>query len=501
MDVKKGAKNIIYSLLGQVITLGLGILVPRLLIVSYGSEVNGLLSSVGQVIQYLVLLEAGVGTAALQALYKPLADKNHSDTNSILAATAHYYRKTGLLYLSLVTILALVYPFCVKTTLNYYFIVFIILLNGLPNVINYLFQGKLRIFLNAIGDGYVLTNLATITSVLATLAKIVLLMLGFNILFVQTIYCIVSLLQMIFIYAYVKKKYGWINFKVSPNLKALDKKNSAIVHQVCSLITNSTDLLLISAFLNLKAASIYAVYNMIFNIIYQAVYSVNGGIQFLLGETYNKDKEKYRQVINVYETYYIGLCGALMAVAYAILLPFLKLYTAGADINYIDFWLPILFVGVEMLRAIRNSSINTISVEGAFKETKKHAIIESVLNFSISIVTVPFLGIYGVLIGTIIAFVYRDVVSIWYSNKKILNRSSVISIKICCSNLLLLTLLMALFNIIQFPINNYFILLLTAGGLTVFTCLIFFILNSLVMPQSFHFIMQYFKNKICKKRK
>ena len=53
MNIKKGAKNIVYSLIGQVIALGLGIFVPRLIIISYGSEVNGLLTSVSQVITYL----------------------------------------------------------------------------------------------------------------------------------------------------------------------------------------------------------------------------------------------------------------------------------------------------------------------------------------------------------------------------------------------------------------------------------------------------------------
>ena len=496
MNVKKGAKNIIYSLLGQIIALGLGIIVPRLLIVSYGSEVNGLLSSVGQVITYLALLEAGVGTAALQALYKPLAKDDKNDVNSILAATAYYYKRTGILYLGLVIVLSFVYPFCINTTLDYFFIVIIILLNGMPNVINYLFQGKLRIFLNAVGDGYVLTNLSTITSTLATILKIILLSFGVNVLFVQAIYCAISLLQMIVIYSYVKKKYGWIDFKVDPNLAALSKKSATLVHQICGLVTHSTDLILISIFVDLRAASIYAVYNMIFNIICQVANNVNGGIQFLLGETYNKDKEKYNKLINVYETYYVGLCSALMFVAYVMLIPFLKLYTEGADVNYVDSWLPILFVAVEMLRAIRNSSVNTISVAGAFKETSHHAIIESILNLGLSIVAVQFYGIHGVLIGTIIAFLYRDVVSIWYSNKKILKCSSKASLKISIGNLSFLALIMWLTTFMKWQIDNYIILFLVAGGVTVFSGIVFFVFNSLLSPQAFSLMWQYVKEKI-----
>ena len=495
MDVKKGAKNIIYSLLSQAIALGLGIIVPRLLIVSYGSEVNGLLSSVGQVMSYLILLEAGVGTAALQALYKPIANKDREEVNSILTATSYYYKKTGILYLCAVILVAFLYPLFVKSSLNYVFVVTIVLLCGLPNVINYLFQGKLRIFLNAVGDGYVLTNLSTATSTLATIVKILLLSFGANIIFVQAIYCVVSLMQMIVIYAYVKKKYGWISFRTEPDFKALNKKNSAIVHQICGLVTHSTDLILISACLNLKIASIYAVYNMIFNIICQVANNVNGGIQFLLGESYNRDKEQYKKLINVYETYYVALCGALMFVAYFLLLPFLKLYTDGADINYIDVWLPILFVAVEMLRAIRNSSVNTISVAGAFKETTKHAVIEAIINLTVSIIAMTFLGIYGVLIGTIVAFLYRDIVSIWYSNKNILKRSSGVSIKIGLCNLALLALLIGASCFFKLTADSYLYLIGIAVVVTIISCSVFFIVNSLLCPKSFCLIMRYAKQK------
>ena len=46
-----------YGVISQVVTLLLGIIIPKLMIVSYGSEVNGLLSSIRQVFVYVALLE------------------------------------------------------------------------------------------------------------------------------------------------------------------------------------------------------------------------------------------------------------------------------------------------------------------------------------------------------------------------------------------------------------------------------------------------------------
>ena len=63
---KKGVLNVFYGIIGQLITIALGIVIPRLVLISYGSEVNGLLNSVTQIFAYFSLLEAGVGVASLQ---------------------------------------------------------------------------------------------------------------------------------------------------------------------------------------------------------------------------------------------------------------------------------------------------------------------------------------------------------------------------------------------------------------------------------------------------
>ena len=53
----------------------------------------------------------------------------------------------------------------------------------------------------------------------------------------------------------------------------------------------------------------------------------------------------------------------------------------------------------------------------------KRQVVESVINLTVSVVLVLKLGIYGVLIGTIIAYIYRTNDIIIYANKKILCRS------------------------------------------------------------------------------
>ena len=60
MNTKRGLNNILYGILSQVITMGISIIVPRLVLINLGSETNGLLHSISTVFTYLSLLEAGV---------------------------------------------------------------------------------------------------------------------------------------------------------------------------------------------------------------------------------------------------------------------------------------------------------------------------------------------------------------------------------------------------------------------------------------------------------
>ena len=117
--IKKVKLNFIFGLVGQAVTLLIGIIIPRLFIVSFGSEVNGFINLMNQVFVYVALLEAGVGSASMQALYTPVAKDDKTKINQILSATHYFYTKTGVLYVIAIVVLAFVFPLCIKSNLSY----------------------------------------------------------------------------------------------------------------------------------------------------------------------------------------------------------------------------------------------------------------------------------------------------------------------------------------------------------------------------------------------
>lgn len=424
MASKRGIKNVIFGLLYQAVVLAFGLITPRLLIVSYGSEMNGLLSSINQIYTYLALLEAGIGTATLQALYRTIAKNDKDATNGVMAATHYFYKRTGCFYLIGVIVLALVYPFVVSSEIPIWIVVTVILFNGLSGVINYFFQGKFRILLHAEGKSYLLSNLSTCTYILSNVAKIALIYAGYNVAVVQFAYFLVNLFPLAYISVYIKRNYKWLDLSVKPDFASISQKNAVLIHQISGLVFNNTDVILLTFFASLKTVSVYTLFAGFYNTVKSILFSFLDGLKFAMGQMFHKDFKQYIKLHDVFELYYMALTFAAYTVLQIFMLPFIRVYTAGiTDINYVDPYLPILFTTVFLLQAARGPSGLAIDYAEHFKQTRWRAILEMAINLSVTIVGILWIGIYGALAGTIAALMYRTNDMIIYANKKILKRS------------------------------------------------------------------------------
>ncbi len=444
--------NIVFGFAGQIITLALGIVIPRLFIINLGSAANGLLSSIGQVLAYLTLLEAGLGGASIQALYRPLAGNDKKSINSILSATSAYYKKTGRFYLLCVIAVSLLYPLVVKD-FSYGLTCAVVLLSGVPGVLNYYYQGKFRVLLQAEGKSYIIANIATIIGIVSSVVKIALLTAGCNLIELQVAFCLVSLVPILIYHLLFVRKYKWVDFAAAPDFKALSQKGSVFIHQIASLVLTNSAVILLTLFSNLKVVSVFIVYNMVFDIVTTSTQMAGNSVSYLFGRAYHTDRNLFLRMFDSYESLFFSASFSLFTIAYLFILPFLKLYTAGVtDINYLDPKLPLLFVIFKLLAAARTPCLNIINVVGRFRETQNSAIIEAALSVIVSLVAVIHYGIYGVLIGNIAALLYRAVYLIVFTNEKIMNRTASGTVATWGVNVLCSFLIVYTVNA-RFPLN------------------------------------------------
>ena len=367
----KNSQKIKYNLIvgfgSQLLTIILGIVIPRLTLVNYGSEVNGLINSITQIYSYIGLLEAGIGTAAVQALYRTVGSEDRNRTNAILAATNRYYNRTGVLYTIAIIAFSLIYPLLVSTEIPTVTVVLIILLNGAGSVIGFFVQRKYLLLLQAEGKNYIESTLTMILNVLRNVAKIVLMAMGMDVILVQAVSMLLGFIQMVYITMYIKKHYAWIDLTVEPDYESISQSKNVLVHQLSSLIFNNTDSIILTVFCGLKVVSVYSLYTMLFSMISNALSVVINSVVFSLGQAYHTDRKRFDEMYDAYELFYMTLVFALYSVAYYFILPFVKRYTAGVtDINYLDPLLPTLMVSLYLLSCGRSAPSQAINIAGHF---------------------------------------------------------------------------------------------------------------------------------------
>lgn len=456
MNNNKIFKNVIIGFGGQLIVMILGIIVPRFMIVSYGSDINGLTSTVTQIFTYMALLEAGIGQAAKNALYKPIAEKNRNGVSYFVSIAQRYFRKITLYYGVGVIVLSFLAPILLKTNVSKITVILIIIFEGMSGVISFYYIETASAVLSAEGKNYINNGVSVVNKALSYATRIIMASLGINIIFLEAIYFLITIAKVFFYRIYMRKYYSWIDYNLAPKSEKLKDRNAYVVTELAWTMFSSTDMIVLSMFVSTQMASVYSIYNMVFsniNVLLNAVYlSVN----YILGQTYYENKKKYEKIHDAFASIFLGSMTALMCVAYVLILPFVKLYTNGVtDVNYINESLPIMFALVQIISWSRYISGNLTGIAGYAKPTSYISLIEAFLNVVLSIIFVHYWGIVGVLLGTVLALPLKVVWCTYIADRKVMNRSCWKSVSIIGINYLLFATVVILVHLLQPSINSY----------------------------------------------
>ena len=489
-------RNLVSSLIYQVVLITLSFLLPRLYLENFGSEVNGVLSTIKQIFVYLFLLEAGVGLATTGALYKKLGEKDYESTSAVLSATNIYYKRTGIVYLAIVLIIAVVYAYVIPTTIDRNVLFFIIILTAIPALFSYFVQAKYRILMEVDGRKYVLNNAETALQLASNVGKILVLLLTDSLILIQLVYCVLYLTQLGFLYFYAKRRYKWLDLKAKPDFAAISQKNSVLVHQLSGMVFNNTDVILISALCDFKAASIYAIYNIFFSQVQNFITNVISSFTFALGQMFHVDREKFDKLFNVYETFYITATYVIYTLMAVFLLPIIQIYTSGInDAEYSNVWLLLLFVIMNLASNVKIPVNSIIEYAATFQKTRSHAIWEMVINITVSVAAILCFGICGAIVGTIAALVYRNIVTIYYSNKKILGRSQMKTYKIALANTLVFAFVMIVFFVDSFSNVSFLRILLNGIVHSIWIVALYLLVNFLFNKSAFKTLFEIYGGK------
>lgn len=419
---KKLALNTVTSLALQVVTVISGFIVPRLILGTFGSAVNGLVNSISQFLGVISLLDLGVGAVVQSALYKPLADKDIDAISRIYVSANKFFKRLAMILLVYVAVLMIFYPLLVNHNFSHAYTALLIAAICISSFAQYYFGIVNSLLLSADQKGYIQYTAQIVTIILNTIACAVLIYFGGSIQMVKLTTSLIFLLRPLYLLWYVRKHYD-IDKKISYSEEPIKQKWNGMAQHFAAYVLGGTDSIVLTLLSTLENVSVYSVYNIVIAGVKNALLSLTNGFQSLLGEMLaKKETEKLNNFFGYVEwilhtgtTLVFGCTGIL-------LVSFVKVYTNGiTDADYIQPMFAVLITIANAGHCLRLPYNILILAAGHYKQTQSNYIIAMILNIVISIATVKIWGLVGVAIGTLVAMVYQTVWMAWYDSKNIIN--------------------------------------------------------------------------------
>ena len=430
MNTTLAKRNVITSILYQLVTVAYGLVVPRLILSSFGSEVNGLVSSLSQFLNYISLLEGGLSGVIMAALYKPLANKDYRKVSGVIKAADNFFKKIATIFVIYTLVLAAVYPFIVTTSFSWGYIFSLTVIISTSVFLQYFFSLSCRLLMNADQHGYVVFSTLILFTILNFAVTFTVINVWPEIHVLKAASALAFLVQPIVFRRYVNRHYP-LDGDAEADKDAIAQRWDGFGQNIAFFIHSNTDVVVLTIFSTLNNISVYSVYMLVVSALRTLVTAISSSLAPSLGNSLaNMTNREANELFDRYEfglsvvTTFAFTCGALLVT------PFVQVYTRG--ITDADYYQPIfgyLMMAAEAVYCFRDPYVSVAYVSGKYKETAKYAYIEAVLNIVISVVLVSKFGLVGVAVGTLVAMTYRMISHMQYLAKHLLNRRIGLSIK------------------------------------------------------------------------
>lgn len=422
MRSKKALLNIVISMTYQIVVAICGLIISRLILVAFGSTYNGVVQSATQFLGMISILTLGIAGATRMELYKTLANADALGTSIIIKTTENYMRKIGVAVVFYALILSVIYPFISHNNLNKFECAIIILIVGIGTFAEYFFGITYRTLLMADQREYIYSTFQILATILNAICVFILIKIDQSIFSVKFWSAIVFAISPIVMSIYVRKNYT-IEKNCEADVTALKERKNVAFHSIANIVHQYTDIVLMTLFIDAKYISVYTVYTIATSKVRMLMTVFTTGLEAAFGNMWaKKEYEALKRNFSSYEYIISSFIVVVFSCLFVLIMPFIQLYTDGVnDVNYLNITFAVLMILSEMTYCMRQPYITLVQATGNYKATKKAAGMEAALNVFLSIVLIQVMGISGVVVGTIVANLYRTGHYMVFIYKNILN--------------------------------------------------------------------------------
>ena len=405
---KSSIRNLIFGVMYQLIHLILAFVCRTLLIKKLGSDILGINSLYSNILTLLSLAELGISNVMLFKLYKPIADGDEDK----LAAYINFYKKVyniiALVILVVGVALIPLLQFIVsgdidiaKSDLIIYYLIFLF------NTVSSYFVVYKQTLINANQEFYVLKLFSMGSVFVQSALKIVFLIVIPNYKIYLIIECVCNLANNILLNFYANKKYPLLKNKkavldTSAKKEMMHDVKDTFLYKVGGVLISHTDSIIISVVLSTMLVGYLSNYNLIISglngfisIITSAIFASVGSLA--VENNPEKSNKIFNVVISIY--HFIGaFCGITM---FCVFNDFIIMWLDNAEYLFKLDTVFVLSFNFYFMTAITPIYIFRENY-GLFKKAKFYLLYAAIVNLVSSVILAYFLGITGVILGTIL---------------------------------------------------------------------------------------------------
>lgn len=404
--------NIVFGTIYKVYQIIIPFIMRTLMIYQMGMEYAGLNNLFTSIFQILNLAELGIGAALTCSMYKPIADDNETEICALLKLYKKCFSVIGwvvlLLGLLCVPFLGSLVNGSIPGDLNMTVLYLMYLTN---TVLSYWMFSYKKSLLYAHQRNDVISKVMLVTATVQYLLQAYVLVFLKNYYFYLAGSIVAQILQNLICAGLVEKMYP--SYRPQGNLEKstvndIKKKiQGLITNKIGGTILRSADSIVISAFLGLSVLAVYQNYYFIltaiigiFSIVFESC--VAGVGNSLVVESSDKNYADFKTV-----TYIIGWLICISCSCFvALYQPFMVLWVGGEYL--MDFSLVICMIIYFFLYEIDQLVGMYKDAAGIWYSDRYRPLVSSIANLVMNILLVQVIGLYGVLVSTIVALVFID---------------------------------------------------------------------------------------------
>lgn len=409
---QNSSRNSIWAIIKFVLNVIVSFILRTMVLRFFGTEFSGLIASFSTIISMLAITELGIGGALVYKLYKPINDGDDEEVRCLLSVYKNiYYVIAGII----LAIGMLVMPFLKTLTsggidgINIYILFFIFLLNS---VITY-FVGHRQALIFVSQRNFIESFAFVIATLVIFPLQILFLTKIQNVYYYILCNFVITLLQVIIILIASQKQYN--RYKKAPrkafakeDKKELIKNTYAIFsHKISTMVFSSADTLIISIFLGLTAVTLYSNYYMIIAYLFSAFAALYNGVKASVGSyiTTHTSEESLTLFKKLNLIFFILTC-ICSACLTGLFQPFIVFWGGLSNANLLlEPIIPFLFMIYFLMESRRGVVHAFKDTSGLFWGDRYLPLISSIINVALSILLLQFIGLKGIIIGTIVSLV------------------------------------------------------------------------------------------------